>query len=237
MITTLTYETWNEAESHKLISQFRDPLDVLKWAYSTFGDEVVYACSFGAEGIVLLDLIYKVNKTADIIFLETGLHFQETYKLIDIVKERYPTLNIRLIQPSLTLEEQANRYGEALWKHHPDRCCYLRKIVPLERILEKKAAWISGLRREQSPTRRNIQFINKDDRFRTVKVCPLIHWTADDIWTYIRLNALPYNELHDQGYPSIGCGPCTQPALGGSDSRSGRWANTGKTECGLHLPS
>ena len=136
-------------------------------------------------------------------------------------------------KPSLTLDEHAAQYGSALWKRDPDQCCYIRKIKPLEETLQGAAAWISGLRREQSPTRAKTNFVNKDERFHSIKICPLIHWTWDDVWNYIRSNNLPYNELHDQGYPSIGCFPCTR-AVGNSDSRAGRWAGFNKTECGLH---
>src|SRR5690606_34632307 len=147
----------------------------------------------------------KVNKHAKVIFLDTDLHFQETYELIAKVKEKYPSLQIELIKPSLTLKEQTNIYGERLWERDPDRCCNLRKIEPLRTELNKVSAWISGLRREQSETRRRTNYINKDDTFQSIKICPLIHWTWEEIWTYIRLHQLPYNPLHDRGYPSIGC--------------------------------
>ncbi|WP_227935031.1 phosphoadenylyl-sulfate reductase [Alkalihalobacillus deserti] len=212
----------------------KDSLDVLKWAYSAFGDKLVYSCSFGAEGMVLIDLISKVKKDATIVFLDTDFHFKETYKLIDQVKARYPSLNIELIKPELTPEEQAKQYGDRLWEREPDACCNIRKLVPLERELSRYDAWISGLRREQSPTRVNTQFVNQDNRFKSIKICPLIHWTEEEVWMYIELHKLPYNELHDQNFPSIGCEYCTKPVAEGEDPRSGRWANSEKTECGLH---
>lgn len=230
----LTYQTWNEEHVSELQSQFKDSFDVLKWAYREYGDEIVYACSFGAEGIVLIDLISKVNKNAKVIFLDTDLHFQETYALIDEVQAKYPSLQIELIKPSLTIEQQANIYGERLWERNPDYCCNLRKIEPLRTQLNKVSAWISGLRREQSVARQRTNYINKDDKFQSIKICPLIHWTWEEIWTYIRLHQLPYNPLHDRGYPSIGCEMCTVPAVNPDDFRSGRWVNTNKTECGLH---
>ncbi|MCM3729938.1 phosphoadenylyl-sulfate reductase [Neobacillus cucumis] len=211
-----------------------DFLDVLKWAYQEYKDDIVYSCSFGAEGIVLIDLIYKVNKQARIIFLDTGLHFPETYELIEKVKERYPLLEIIMLKPKASLEDQAKWYGDELWKHNPNLCCHMRKVVPLKEALSNVSAWISGLRRDQSLTRRNTQYINKDEKFHKVKICPLIHWTWEDIMTYITLNNLPYNPLHDQGYPSIGCAPCTHPVTNTKDFRAGRWAGKTKTECGLH---
>lgn len=209
-------------------------LDVLRWGYESYGDSLVYACSFGAEGMVLIDMISKVKNDAAIVFLDTGIHFQETYDLIDDVKEKYPKLKITLKKPALTLDEQADHYEPALWKSQPNMCCFIRKIKPLEEALSGAAAWISGLRREQSPARRNTEFVNKDGRFKSVKVCPLIHWTWDDVWSYIHEYNVPYNELHDQGYPSIGCIPCTSKVESSDDLRSGRWSGVNKTECGLH---
>ncbi|WP_152655101.1 phosphoadenylyl-sulfate reductase [Oceanobacillus sp. CFH 90083] len=221
-----------EALNHKL--ERKDSLEILKWAYQAYGDELVYACSFGAEGIVLIDMIHKVKKDAVIVFLDTDFHFKETYELIEKVQQRYPTLRIEMTKPELTPAEQAEAHGPALWKVNPDLCCSIRKLIPLEQQLNQYTAWISGLRREQSPTRANTQFVNQDRRFQSIKICPLIHWTEEEIWMYIRLHQLPYNELHDKNYPSIGCEYCTKPVLEGEDARSGRWANSNKTECGLH---
>lgn len=231
----ITYENWNDEIVSTILEAQSDYLDILKWAYKAYNNDIVYACSFGAEGIVLIDLIHKVNKGATIIFLDTGLHFSETYELIDQVKAKYPTLNIQMVKPKISLEEQTEKYGDQLWKKEPNLCCQLRKVAPLQEALSEAKAWISGLRREQSSLRSHTQFINKDDKFKNIKICPLIHWKWDDILTYIELNNLPYNPLHDQGYPSIGCAPCTQPVSDNSDQRSGRWAGQTKSECGLHL--
>jgi len=231
----LTYENWDEDEVTAIMDEEKDYFGILKWAYSQYKDKIIYASSFGAEGIVLIDLISKIKKDAKIIFLDTDLHFQETYDLIDEVKKRYPSLQIEMIRPKLTLLEQKDRYGDKLWTHEPNLCCYLRKIAPLEEALKDSIAWISGLRREQSPLRKNTQYINLDHKFKKVKICPLIHWTWDEIMTYIELNNLPYNPLHDQGYPSIGCAPCTIPIKENEDFRAGRWPGMAKTECGLHV--
>jgi phosphoadenosine phosphosulfate reductase len=231
----LTHQNFDDNRVASIIENHRDYMSILKWAFQEYQDEIVYACSFGAEGIVLIDLIYKVNKTAKIYFLDTDLHFRETYELIEQVKKRYPTLQITMIKPKYTLEEQAKWYGDELWKHNPNLCCHLRKVLPLQEALQGVTAWISGLRREQSPTRSNTQYINKDEKFKSIKICPLIHWTWEDVLTYIELNQLPYNPLHDKGYPSIGCAPCTHPVSGEGDQRSGRWSGTSKIECGLHV--
>ncbi|UOQ49975.1 phosphoadenylyl-sulfate reductase [Gracilibacillus caseinilyticus] len=235
----LTYANYSDSSLNHEEPSASDPTkgaqDILNWAYQTYGDSLVYACSFGAESMVMIDLIANVKPDARLVFLDTGLHFQETYDLIDEVKEKYPKLDIFMKKPSLTVDEQREQYGSALWSRDPNQCCYIRKIKPLEEVLSGATAWISGLRRAQSPSRANTDFINKDDRFESVKVCPLIHWTWDDVWNYIRDHQLPYNSLHDENYPSIGCIPCTSKVLDNEDERAGRWANFNKTECGLHV--
>lgn len=227
-LTADDYDRINEELSGK------DTLDVLRWAYAQYGDELIYSCSFGAEAMVLLDLISQVKPDAAILFLDTHLHFSETYALIEQVRTRYPRLQIQFAEPALSLAEQASQYGAQLWKLNPDLCCQLRKIEPLREKLAEKSAWISGLRREQSPTRAHLRYFNPDSKFSLVKICPLIHWTHDEVWMYIKLHQLPYNPLHDQSYPSIGCTHCTRPVQAGEDERAGRWSGFAKTECGLH---
>lgn len=231
----LTYETWGqqhlEFEQDEL---YKGALNVLTWAYEHYGEEIVYACSFGIEGIVLIDLISKVKPNAKIVFLDTDVHFKETYETIERVKEKYPQLRIDMKKPALTLEQQAEQYGDALWERDPNQCCNIRKLVPLNETLSGAKAWVSGLRREQSETRAHVKFVNLDQRFKSIKVCPLIYWTWKDVWRYVSKHELPYNPLHDKGYPSIGCETCTKPAFTMDDLRSGRWSGSGKTECGLH---
>ncbi|WP_130859417.1 phosphoadenylyl-sulfate reductase [Gracilibacillus phocaeensis] len=235
----ITFDNFHDSDFHHETYDDNDPTkgaqSLLEWAYQTYDDSLVYACSFGAESMVLIDLIAQTKPDAKLAFLDTGLHFQETYDLIEEVKQRYPSLQITFKKPELTVDEQREKHGAALWSRNPDQCCYIRKVKPLEEVLSGATAWISGLRREQSPTRANTNYINKDERFQSVKVCPLIHWTWDDVWGYIEEHQLPYNALHDQNYPSIGCIPCTSPVTGEGDERSGRWSNSQKTECGLHI--
>lgn len=231
----LTYATWHEPTMDFNVDEtYKAALEVLQWSYTEYGEDIVYACSFGIEGIVLIDLISKVKPDATIVFLDTDVHFKETYETIDRVKEKYPQLNIIMQKSALTLEQQAAQYGEELWKSNPNKCCEIRKIKPLNEALAGAKAWISGLRREQSATRQNTNFINRDDKFKSIKICPLIHWTWKDVWRYVSKFNLPYNPLHDRGYPSIGCEHCTKPAFTMDDLRSGRWQESGKTECGLH---
>lgn len=235
-MTQVTYINWDgKPLDVSAVDALKGSLSVLEWAYKSYkDDEIVYACSFGVEGIVLIDLIYKVNPEAQIAFLDTDFHFKETYDLIEQVKQAYPTLKIEIQKPDLTPEAQAELYGEALWKRRPDQCCHIRKVEPLQKTLSGRKAWISGLRREQSETRRHVEFINRDHKFQSLKICPLIHWTEEDVWNYVKANHLAYNPLHDKGYPSIGCDYCTLPVTAGGDPRAGRWAAFEKTECGLH---
>ena len=234
----LTYKSWSEtSEVFSFDDESKGALNVLRWAYKEYDDELVYACSFGVEGIVMLDLISQIKPTAKVVFLETGFHFQETHTLIDEVKKRYPNLVIEMKKPSLTAEEQADKYGDRLWERQPDRCCHMRKVIPLREAMSGTTAWLSGLRREQSPSRSQTNFVNKDETFQSIKICPLIHWTWTDIWNYVKKYNLPYNPLHDQDYPSIGCSHCTFKGDTNTGSRSGRWANQTKTECGLHNPN
>lgn len=218
----------NEALKHG------DALDVIRWTQETFGDEWLYACSFGAEAVVLIDMIAAVVPDARLLFLDTDVHFPDTLALIDRVMERYPRLRLIRAPASLTLEEQEAQYGPELWKHNPTLCCTLRKVRPMQQALAGVQAWMTGLRREQSASRANTAFVNEDAKFGKIKICPLIHWSWDDIWMYINTHRLPYNPLHDQGYPSIGCMPCTAPSSEQGDSRSGRWVGHAKNECGLH---
>lgn len=232
--------TYDNMESYLLPAfpedtETKGAAEVLKWSYDLYDEDIIYACSFGIEGIVLIDLIAKVQSDAKIVFLDTDVHFSETYDLIEKVKQRYPSLQIEMKKPSLTLAEQAEQHGKDLWKTNPNKCCEIRKVTPLNEVLSGQIAWISGLRREQSETRKNTEYLNKDNKFKAIKVCPLIHWTWKDVWRYVHKQGLDYNVLHDNGYPSIGCKPCTQQAFNVDDLRSGRWSGKGKTECGLHL--
>ncbi len=191
----ITYAHYEESFWNEFTPGEDDPTkgaeQIINWAYKSYGDSLVYACSFGAESMVLIDLIARVKPDASLVFLDTGLHFQETYDLIDEVKNKYPSLQITMKQPELTVEEQAEKHGSALWKRNPDQCCYLRKVKPLEEVLSGAVAWISGLRREQSLSRAKTQFVNKDERFQSVKICPLIYWTWDDVWDYIKKTQPP----------------------------------------------
>ncbi|MDI3316645.1 MAG: phosphoadenylyl-sulfate reductase [Bacillota bacterium] len=211
------------------------PEQIVRWAVGRYEPAIALATSFGAEDMVLLDMLARIQERPRAFFLDTGLHFPETYALRDRVVAAYPQLDLEVIRPRLTVEQQERAFGPALWRRDPDRCCALRKVEPLERALRPLSAWVTGLRREQAPTRRNIRVVEWDRRHGLVKVNPLARWRQREVWRYIREHGLPYNPLHDRGYPSIGCQPCTSPVADGEDPRAGRWRGLGKTECGLHV--
>lgn len=209
------------------------PQEVLKRALQEVPN-ITLACSFGAEDMVLLEMLMQIDPQASVFYLDTDVLFDETYQLIDRVKARYGLQNLHRVSPELTLSEQSGLFGEALWSRLPDKCCAIRKVAPLEQTLAQVDGWITGIRRDQAPTRAHAKVFEWDSKFELVKVNPLVRWTHDDVWAYIRNHDVPYNPLHDQGYPSIGCLHCTRPVAAGADPRSGRWAGFGKTECGLH---
>ncbi len=227
------------ADELKAISdsfETKHPQDVLAYALERYAPRIVLACSFGAEDVVLVDMVHRINPRVPLFYLDTDFLFKETYEVRDLILAKYGLLPDQVIQIKslLTPEQQAARYGEALWAREPDQCCQLRKVEPLARALNGYSAWITGIRRDQAPTRANAGLVEWDKKFQLIKVNPLAKWTASDVWAYIQVHEVPYNELHDRNYPSIGCTHCTAPVLPGEDPRSGRWKNFAKTECGLH---
>ncbi|SFJ89592.1 phosphoadenosine phosphosulfate reductase [Paenibacillus sp. UNC496MF] len=208
------------------------PQDILKFAVETFPN-LTFACSFGAEDVVLVDMLQKISPKTDIFYLDTDFHFKETYETRDKMAEIYG-LEFVQVKPAITPEEQAAQFGEELWKSNANECCNIRKVQPLTQILSKYEAWITGIRRDQAPTRANAKKIEYDTKFGLVKFNPIADWTSEDVWNYIRENNVYYNPLHDNNYPSIGCEYCTRQVMPGEDPRAGRWAGQEKTECGLH---
>lgn len=224
------------AQWQALGARFEDspPQAVLAWALGAFAPgTIALACSFGAEDVALVDMIAQIRPGTHVFYLDTGLLFPETYATRDRIAARYD-IRLRRITPPITLEEQAEQWGEDLWARDPDRCCALRKVEPLGRVLAGYKAWITGIRRDQAPTRAQAPVVGWDGKFGLVKVNPLARWSSQEVWAYIRSRGVPYNPLHDQHYPSIGCAPCTRPVAPGEDGRAGRWSGFGKTECGLH---
>ncbi|HXH07808.1 MAG TPA: phosphoadenylyl-sulfate reductase [Vicinamibacterales bacterium] len=217
--------------------------DLLRWALDTFGSRIALAASFGAEDVVLVDMLARLSREARVFTLDTGRLPQETYDLMDRIRERY-ALELEVFCPAAeAVESMVRRHGANLFYRSVELrklCCGVRKVEPLARALAGLDAWITGLRREQAPTRRRIARIEWDEEHGLLKLNPLADWTWDDVWAYIRRHDVPYNALHDRGYPSIGCACCTRAVAPGEDPRAGRWwweADRSATECGLHARS
>jgi phosphoadenosine phosphosulfate reductase len=211
------------------------PQDIIAWALERYRSRIVLACSFGGpSGVVALDMVLTIDPTTPIYYLDTGVLFKETYDLVGRVSERYGIEPIAVASP-LSLDEQRRVHGEALWNVNPDACCAIRKVEPQRAFLREYDAWITGLRRDQAPTRSSVPVVQWDAQFELVKVNPFAHWDERMTWAYIRAHDLPYNALHDRGYPSLGCTHCTRAVAPGEDLRAGRWADRDKVECGLHV--
>jgi phosphoadenosine phosphosulfate reductase len=210
--------------------------DVLHWGYTTFGREMAFGTGFGLPGIYLLHRIHQLELDIPLFFLDTRLLFTETYELRERLQEKLG-VEIEAVTPEIDLYEQTKNFGSELWIRKPDQCCHIRKVAPLQKYLANKKAWITGIRRGQSATRKHVRMIEYDPLNDVIKINPLVSSDINDIRQYIGRHALPYNPLHDDGYPSIGCIPCTSPVFDGEDERAGRWRGEVKTECGIHLPN
>ena len=207
--------------------------EIVNWALEEYDPNIALSCSFGAEDVVLVDMIARIRPGSRVFTLDTDFLFPETHDVIKRIKEKYP-IALEVYTSDMTIEEMEKKYGKELYSTDPDLCCQIRKLQPLQKALSGLTAWITGLRRDQAPTRANTKKVELDSKFGLVKINPLADWSSDQVWAYIRENKVPYNVLHDQNYPSIGCAPCTKPVKPGEDPRTGRWAGKGKTECGLH---
>lgn len=211
------------------------PRQIMAWALDSFYPDIALACSFGGvSGMVLLDMAMKTHPAVPVFYVDTDFLFPETHALKDEAARRYGFLPLAY-KPDLSVEQQAVLHGPELWKTDPDLCCEIRKVGPNRRALEGRRAWIAGLRRDQGDTRRDVAIASWDARFNLVKINPLAAWTEEDAWDYVRENDVPFNDLHDRGYPSIGCTNCTRAVRPGEDRRAGRWSGGDKVECGLHI--
>jgi phosphoadenosine phosphosulfate reductase len=209
------------------------PDRILAWAADA-GPKVSFSTGFGAEGCAIVHLIASAHLPIEVFTLDTGVLFPETYKLWEALENRYG-ISIRAVRPAQTIEEQAASFGPALWERDPDECCRLRKLEPLAHVLRDVDVWITAIRRDQTPERAAAPVAEHDDEHGLIKVNPLVRWTMKDVWRFLHANDVPYNPLHDAGYPSIGCQPCTTPVAAGEDPRAGRWRGHQKRECGLHV--
>ncbi len=227
---------WTQTRLSALNAQFepRSPKEVLKWATETFGDELAQGTGFGPSGIVIMHMLAELRPGTTVFYLDTDLLFPETY---DLCEELDETLDVSItrVHGGLSIEEQAEQEGPELWNRNPNRCCFLRKVRPLKRFLKDRRAWVTGVRRDQSPTRADTDILEWEPQYNVLKVNPLATWTRKEVWKYLFDHDLPYNPKHDQGFPSLGCVPCTEPVEDADGyTREGRWSGTDKTECGLH---
>lgn len=235
-ITAVDSFTMDDVQAFALALEEASPLETLTWAVERYGDGLTFATGFGPEGCVLIDLIGRHRLPIDVFTLDTGLLFPETLELWQRLEDKYG-LTIRAVRPVQSVDEQATAHGDSLWDRAPNRCCELRKVIPLREELARADAWVTAIRREQTPERASALVVEWDEKFEMAKVNPLVRWTKQDVGSHLLTHDVPYNPLHDNGYPSIGCQPCTTPVSLGEDDRAGRWRGVVKTECGLHGPA
>lgn len=208
--------------------------EILRWAVATFFPKLTMGTAFGPEGNCIIHMLAAIESRVRIFNLDTGYQFKETLRLRETIKERYG-IEVEMIQPDLTVPEYEKLHGQPLYAKDPNQCCHDRKIVPLRRAAKGYRAWISAIRRDQTADRGKADVVQWDAKFSLVKINPILSWTKKDVWNFILNHNVPYNPLHDQGYPSVGCWPCTEPVENGQDDRAGRWKGTAKKECGLHV--
>jgi phosphoadenosine phosphosulfate reductase len=212
----------------------KSPQAILRWAVAEFHPRLTMATAFGAEGCCLIHMLAEIEPNVRIFNLDTGYQFQETLDLRERIRERYG-IEVEYIRPEMSVAEYETEHGGPLYNIRPDQCCHDRKVIPLRRAVEGYDAWISAIRGDQTGQRAAAGVVAWDAKFSLVKINPLLAWTKKDVWSFILKHDIPYNPLHDQNYPSIGCQPCTRPITEGEDERAGRWAGTMKKECGLHV--
>lgn len=222
-----------DLEQTRILAEAWQPEQVLSWAFATYGDRVALATGMGVEGMAMLDMAWRINPRVKVFTGDTEFLFAETYDLIDRVEEHYG-IKIERLFSELTPEEQEKEFGPKLWARDPDQCCAIRKVEPLRRKLSTLDAWVTAIRRTQTAERAGVRKVDWDSKFNLVKISPLADWTREQVWSYVVKHDVPYNELHNRNYPTIGCTHCTRAVRPGEDQRAGRWAGFGKTECGIH---
>lgn len=220
-------------ERRKKILESASALDVIQWIYDEYAGDVGAMTALGYSGVIMMDLARKVMPEFSPYFIDTGYHFPETLTLLNELQNLWG-ITFNVIKPHVMEDELKSIIGEKPWEQNADLCCHYMKVEPMLRILHEKKFWLSALRRDQSQSRAKIDKIEVDGRG-TIKIYPLADWTFDQCWDYIHKNDLPYNELHDRHYPSVGCIHCTSPVKSGEHERAGRWNSMPKLECGIHL--
>src|SRR5262245_37956912 len=220
-----------DRESQRL--ETAQPQGILSWATERFAPRFTMATAFGPEGMVLIHMLAEIAPQTPIFNLDTGYQFKETLELREEVRRRYGIV-VELKRAETSVEEYERQHGGPVYRTNPDQCCFDRKVKVLQKAAVGMYAWASAIRRDQSPDRARAPIVGWDKKFSLVKVSPLANWTKKEVWGFITKYDIPYNPLHDQGYTSIGCWPCTRAVLLGEDERAGRWSGSAKTECGLH---
>jgi phosphoadenosine phosphosulfate reductase len=229
-----TAELLDELRAASVQLEKAAPEEIIAWGVKRYAPYLTMATAFGPEGCVILSMLARVAPETYVFNLETGYQFQETLDLRDRIADKYG-IQVDLLQPELSVEEYEAVHGGPLYRTNPNQCCFDRKIMTLQRVSQVMHAWMSGIRRDQSADRAQASVVGWDKKFGLVKISPLANWTKQDVWKLITDEQIPYNPLHDQGYPSIGCWPCTRAVEAGeTDERAGRWSGMQKTECGLH---
>ena len=230
----VTPEFLAELAEHSARLETATPEEIITWAHETYAPQLTMATAFGPEGCVILSMLAKIAPETYVFNLDTGYQFQQTLDLRDTIALKYG-IEVDMLQPELTVPEYEAKHNGPLYKTNPTQCCFDRKIKLLQQGVQGMNAWMSGIRRDQSADRAQAAIVGWDKKFSMVKISPLANWTKKDVWKRIMAEQVPYNPLHDQGYPSVGCWPCTRALQDGeTDDRAGRWAGSDKTECGLH---
>ena len=212
----------------------KTPQEILRWAVDQFFPKLTMATAFGAEGCCIIHMLAEIEPRVRIFNLETGYQFSETLELRERLKKKYG-IEVEYVRAEQSVPDYEAEHGGPLYTIRPDQCCHDRKVLPLRQAVVGYEAWISSIRKDQTEHRAKAGVVQWDPRFNLVKVNPLLGWTKKDVWAFVMKHEVPYNPLHDQGYPSIGCWPCTRAVEDGEDERAGRWAGTVKKECGLHV--
>jgi phosphoadenosine phosphosulfate reductase len=222
-----------ELAEHSKRLESASPQEIVAWAVRQYFPKLTMATAFGPEGCVILHMLAQVEPRTYVFNLDTGYQFKETLELRDRIARRYG-IEVDLRSADTTVAEYEAKHGGPVYKTNPDQCCFDRKVTVLRQAVVGWKAWMSGIRRDQSSDRAGAPIVGWDKKFGLVKISPLANWTKKDVWKMITDHDVPYNPLHDQGYTSIGCWPCTRAVMFGEDERAGRWSGTAKTECGLH---
>jgi phosphoadenosine phosphosulfate reductase len=233
-VPTASPELLDQLRQYSLQLEDSTPQEIIRWTVEKYFPKLTMATAFGPEGCVIIHMLAEVEPRTHVFNLDTGYQFKETLELRDRIAKRYG-IEVEMRQPDTSVAEYEAQHGGPLYQTNPDQCCKDRKVKVLRESVVGWHAWMSGIRRDQGTgDRAGIPIVGWDAKFGLVKISPLATWTKSDVWRRILRDGIPYNPLHDQGYPSIGCQPCTRAIVAGEDERAGRWTGTAKTECGLH---